>query len=208
MNKLLLVLIIIATFSLSGCGDKEAREYARRLIPVVDAYQNELTTKKNAEQKAYQQLADAYVKARKDDIVIRLAGQRVSRATQAADTIVADEKVPTRSEIIALLQDYAKEDFGMTRSLFQEGMDSRSLLLADLENLEIELQRIKLLKEALGELARPDSDVKRLKAAAQSLAKGKGELDKLFSAEAKAQVDQMKTSAKAGAGDKGKKTNR
>ena len=63
--------------------------------------------------------------------VIRLAGQRVSRATQTADAIVADGKMPTRSEIIALLQDYAKADFDMTRSLFQEWI--RGAGLADLE---------------------------------------------------------------------------
>ena len=208
MNKLMIVLVVVSTFCLSGCGDKEAREYARRLIPVVDTYQHELTTKINAEEKSYQQLARAYVRASKDDVMIRLASERLSRATATADTIVDDGKIPTRSEIIGLLKDYAKSDFDLTRSLFQEGMDSRSRFLTDLENLEIELQRVKLLKEALTELAKPDSDVKRLKAAAESLAKTKGELDKLLSAETKSSPDPAaKTAAHAGAGDTGKKTN-
>jgi hypothetical protein len=206
MKKGILVLITVATFVLSGCGDKEARDYARKLIPVLDGYQQQLTAKIKEEKKSYERLADAYVGARKDDIMIRLASQRVNRSMDAADTLVADGEVPTRSELVALLQDYAKTDFDMTRSLLQEGMDSRSRYLADVENIELELQKVKLLKEALTQLAKPDSDVKRLKAAAEAIAKTKDATTKLMSAEVQAQIDQLKTSAQSAAKDKGKKS--
>lgn len=162
----------------------------------------------NAEEKSYERLATAYVNARKDDIIIRLASQRASRAREAADVIMADGKAPTRSDIITLLQDYAKADFDMTRSLFQEGMDSRSRFLADLEDLEIELQRIKLLRETLTELAKPDSDVKRLKATAEAIAKTKEATTKLFSADSKSAVKESKSVTEAAADTKGKKTDR
>ena len=206
MKKGILVLITVATFVLSGCGDKEAREYASKLIPVLDGYQQQLTAKVKEEKKSYERLADAYVGARKDDIMIRLASQRVNRSMDAADTLVADGKAPTRSELVTLLQDYAKTDFDMTRSLLQEGMDSRSRYLADVENIELELQKVKLLKEALTQLAKPDSDVKRLKAAAEAIAKTKDATTKLMSAEVQAQIDQLKTSAQTAAKDKGKKS--
>ncbi len=206
MKKGILVLITAATFVLSGCGDKEAREYASKLIPVLDGYQQQLTAKVKEEKKSYERLADAYVGARKDDIMIRLASQRVNRSMDAADTLVADGKAPTRAELVALLQDYAKTDFDMTRSLLQEGMDSRSRYLADVESIELELQKVKLLKEALTQLAKPDSDVKRLKAAAEAIAKTKDATTKLMSAEVQAQIDQLKTSAQATAKDKGKKS--
>lgn len=206
MNRLI-GLIIVATLLLTACGDKEAREYAGKLVPVLDGYQQQLADKIKAEKQSYERLAAAYVDARKDDILIRLASQRTNRALDATDTFFGERKVPNRSELIGLLQDYAKNDFDMTRSLFQEGMDSRSLYLADLESLEIELQKIKLLKQTLTQLSKPDSDVKRLKATAEAIAQTVDATKDLFAADVKSKVDTSKAAGQTAAGDKGKKIN-
>lgn len=206
MNKGILVLITVTTLFLTACGDKEARDYAGKLVPVLDGYQEQLTLKIKEEKKSYERLANTYVDARKDDVLIRLLSQRTNRAMDAGDAVVADGKAPNRSDLMKVLQDYAKEDFGMTRSLFQEGMNSRSRYLADIEDLEIELQKIKLLKEALMQLAKPDSDVKQLKAAAEAIAKTAETTKALFPAEGKPQVNTSKPVAQTPTDDKGKKT--
>jgi hypothetical protein len=51
MKKVILPMLIITLVSFfTGCGDKEAQEYAAKLIPVLDRYQEQLSQKIKAEQ--------------------------------------------------------------------------------------------------------------------------------------------------------------
>lgn len=181
MRDLIASLLVLAAVTLSGCGgEKEAREYAAKMIPVLDSYQEQLSQKIKAEEASYAELAKAYDKARKADIEIRLKNARVTRSDELAEKAAKSSSAPSLSEISDSLQEYATEDFKTTQALLQEGLDSRAKYLTGLENLEVELQKIKLLKEALTELAKSKSDFRKFKQAADSLLDTKKGFDDLL----------------------------
>lgn len=194
MKILIASLIILATIVLSGCGDKEARDYATKMIPVLDSYQEQLSQKIKAEQESYEQLANTYEDARKADIRIRLATERLRRSEDLGAEVVKAEDPPTLSEILNSLQEYATSDFETTKGLLEEQLNSRSKYLADLESLEIELKKIKSLKEALQDLAKNKSDFKEFKGAADALLKTDAEVNKLLCGDFKKQLDELNAS--------------
>ena len=205
MKKLLTSLLIIGVISLSGCGDKEAREYAAKLIPVLDSYQEQLSQKIKAEQDSYEELADTYEEARKGDIEIRLENDRKRRSEDLGERIANAKDAPTLSQILASLQDYGKSDFETTQSLLQEGMDARSKYLTDLESIEIELQKIKLLKEALKELSKSKGDFKHFKEATDSLLNTHEGVNQLLCVDLKKQLGELTAAKAAAAGEDEKK---
>lgn len=200
-----LALLIITVVSLSGCGDKEAREYAAKLIPVLDSYQEQLSQKIKAEQDSYEELAQTYEEARKADVTIRLNAERTRRSEEIGERISNASQPPTLSQILAPLQDYAKLDFETTQTLLQEGLETRSKYLADLESLEIELQKIKALKAALQELAKSKSDFKKFKEASDFLLKSNEGVNKLLCGDLKEQLKQLKADLAGATGNEKKK---
>jgi hypothetical protein len=191
MKSLIAPLLIAAVIGLSGCGDKEARDYAAKLIPVLDSYQEQLSQKIKAEQDSYEELAQAFEEARKADISIRLAGERERRSEDLGEKVSKAKDAPTLSQIFASLQEYAKVDFETTQGVFQEGLDARSKYLDNLESLEVELQKVKLLKGALQELAKGKSDFAKFKGAADFLLKTDEGVNKLLCVDLKKQLDQL-----------------
>jgi hypothetical protein len=205
MKKILTTLLIIGVVSLSGCGDKQAREYAAKLIPVLDSYQEQLSQKIKAEQDSYEELAQTYEEARKADISIRLSSERLRRSEELGEKVAASKDAPALSEILESLQEYAKLDFETTQSLLQEELGARSKYLSDLESLEIELQKIKLLKDALKELAKSKGEFKTFKGAADFLLKADEGVNKLLCTDLKKQLDQLNEAKTTASGDEKKK---
>jgi outer membrane murein-binding lipoprotein Lpp len=192
MKKILASLLILGVVSLSGCGDKEAQEYAAKLIPVLNSYQEQLNAKIEAEQASYDELADTFDQARKDDINLRLKNERKRRSEALGERIANAKEAPTLLQIFASLQEYAKVDFETTQVLLQEEMDARGQFLIDLESLKIEAQKIKALREALGELAKSKSDFKKFKVAADTLLKTDEGINGMLCTDLKKQLDQLK----------------
>lgn len=205
MKKLLTTLLLAACLGLFGCGDKEAREYAARLIPVLDSYQEQLSQKIKAEKASYAELARAFEEARKDDIDTRLDKERQRRSEEQGERISNAKEAPSLSQILTQLQDYAKSDFETTQTVLQEGLDARSKYLDDLESLEIELQKIKLLKEALQELSKSKSDFRKFKEATDFLLKADEGINKLLCADLKKQLEQLNADKNDASGDEKKK---
>jgi hypothetical protein len=191
MKKILTSLLIVVVFGLSGCGDKEAREYAAKLIPVLDSYQEQLSQKIKAEQESYKELAQAFEEARKADISVRLEFERTTRSEDLGEEIGGADESPTLLEILTPLQEYALADFEATQGLLQEELNARSKYLTGLESLEIELQKIKLLKEALQELSKSKSDFRKFKSATEFLLKTDEGINKLLCVDLKKQLDQL-----------------
>jgi DNA repair exonuclease SbcCD ATPase subunit len=206
MKKILASILMLSLVGgFTGCGDKEAQEYAAKLIPVLDAYQEQLSQKIKADQNSYEELAQAYEEARKADVRIRLTRERSRRAEDLGERFSNAREAPTFAQILAPVQEYAKSDFETTQSLLQEGLDARSKYLADLENLEIELQKLKVLKKALQELAEAKSDFRQFKNATDFLLKTDEAVVKLFCADLKKQLDQLNKEVTAAQGDEKKK---
>jgi outer membrane murein-binding lipoprotein Lpp len=197
MNKLIVAVLSIAVVSLSGCGDKEAREYASKLVPVLDSYQEQLSSKIKAERESYGELADSYEEARQEDISLRLSMERRNRSEALAEELITSSNAPRLANIIGPLKEYAKLDFDTTRTLLDEQMDSRSKYLADLESLEIEAQKIKALKESLEDLAKSKASFKKFKGTADFIAKTEEGMNTLLCADFKKQIEELKAS-KAG----------
>jgi hypothetical protein len=128
-----------------------------------------VSVKSGPSQASYEELAAAYEEARKEDITIRLTRERSRRSEDVGEKFTNAKDAPTLAQILASLQEYAKSDFETTQSVLQEGLDTRSKYLADLESLEIEQQKLKTLKKALQELAEAKSDFKKFKSATDFL---------------------------------------
>lgn len=180
MSRLRAMLLVLISLALSGCGDKEAREYAAKLIPVLDSYQEQLSQKIKAEQDSYEELAANYEEARKTEITLRLASERNTRSFELGEEFATASKPPTLSKILEGIQKYADNDFKATQGILEEGLDARSRYLTDLESLEVELQKIKLLKESLKELAKSKKDFKQFQEATAFLLTTDAEINKLL----------------------------
>jgi len=196
MKKIWSLLLIIGVLGLSGCGDKEAREYAAKLIPLLDSYQEQLSLKIKVEQDSYSELADIYEEARRSDIVDQLEIERNRRAEESGEKIANAKDAPSLLQILAPLQEYGKLDFESTQALLQEELDARGKYLTDLESIEIELQKVKALKEALQEMAKSKGDLKKLQEAASFLTKTDEEINKLLCVDLRKQKEQLETDKK------------
>jgi outer membrane murein-binding lipoprotein Lpp len=205
MKKLIVLSLIVAVVGLSGCGDKDAREYAAKLGTVLDSYQEQLSQKIKAEQTSYEELAAAYEEARKADIDIRLAGEREKRSEDLGEKVAKSKDAPTLSQLFASLQEYGKLDFETTQTVLQETIDARSKYLDNLESLELELQNVKLLKAALQELAKGKSDFAKFKGAGEFLLATDGEINKQVCTDLKKQLDQLTKDKGTASSDKDKK---
>jgi hypothetical protein len=204
MKKILALLFIIALVTLSGCEDKEAQEYAAKLIPVLDSYQEQLSQKIKVEQDSYEDLAQTYEEARTADIDIRLRNERKRRSVDIGERFSNAKDAPTLSQIFTSLQEYAKLDFETTQAVLQEGLNARSQYLINLEGVEIELQKIKTFKEALKELAKPKSDFKKFKSATDFLIKTDDGISKLLCADLKKRITELETDSASATGDEKK----
>lgn len=193
MKTLRIALLAVVALGLSGCDDKAAREYAAKMIPVLDSYQEQLSQKIKAEQNSYEELAKSYDKARKADIYIRLAADRSSRARALGEELAAADSGPSVSEVLKSVQEYAAEDFKTTQEVLQEGMDARGKYLEGLESLEVELQNVKLLKTALTELAKSKSDFRQFKEATDFLLKTDAGINQLLCVDLKKDLDKLNT---------------
>lgn len=198
MKRLSATLMVLICIALSGCGgDKEAREYAAKLIPVLDAYQEQLSQKIKAEEDSYDELAANYEEYRRKDITLRLASERNSRSADLGEEIANAGRAPSLSKILDGLQKYADNDFKATKEILQEGLDARSKYLTDLESLEIELQKIKLLKESLTELSKEKKNFKQFQEATDFLLKTDAEINKLLCVDLKKEKDALTTEQSA-----------
>ncbi len=192
MKRLIALLLVLGSVVLSGCGDKEAREYAAKLIPVLDSYQEQLSQKIKVEQESYQELADNFEQARQADIKIRLMAERRVRSEELGAEVAASRNPPSLLKILDEIQKYADEDFKTTKVLLQEGLDTRSKHLSDLESLEVELQKIKLLKGSLTELAKGKSGFKQFKEATEFILQTDVEINKLLCVDLKKDLESFK----------------
>ncbi len=191
MKRLTITLLVLISLSMPSCKDQEARDYAAKLIPVLDSYQEQLSQKIKAEQESYQELADNFESARKEAVVDNLAKERVVRSEELGDEVASSRNAPTLSTIIAPVLKYGNQDFETTQALFQEALGARSRYLTELESLEIDLQKIKLLKESLQELAKSKKDFQQLKEAAGFLNETHAAIEKLDCDDLKNEVDAL-----------------
>jgi len=191
MKRLTVTLLVLIVLSMPACKDQEAREYAARLIPVLDSYQEQLSQKIKAEQESYQELADNFEAARKDAVVDDLAKERVVRSEELGEETALAKNAPTFSAIIGPVLKYGNHDFETTRTLFEEALGARSRYLTELESLEIDLQKIKLLKESLTQLAKQKKDFQQLKEGSTFLNETHVAIEKLDCSDLKNEVDAL-----------------
>lgn len=188
MKRFIAIVLLLGSILLSGCGDKEAREYAAKLIPVLDSYQEQLSQKIKVEQESYLELADNFEEARQADVKLRLGKERFVRSEELGEEVAGSKNPPSLLKLLEEIQKYADEDFKVTKVLLQEGLDTRSKHLSDLESLEVELQKIKLLKESLTELAKGKSGFKQFKEATEFTLQTNVEINKLLCVDLKKEL--------------------
>jgi hypothetical protein len=179
MKRLIGMILICTLFLLTGCDDKDAREYANRLIDVLDSYQEEVDKKVSAEKDSYKELANAYDAARRRNIDETLEDERVERARKMAASMIDASHPPRDSEILESLRTYGDVDFGTTKDFLQVESDNQVQFLGDIEALEFESSTIDDLRASLKELAKPKGHLKSIRDAAVFAEDAKKEFDML-----------------------------
>src|SRR5690349_20322395 len=114
MKKLIAVVILCSSLVLSGCDDKDAQEYAKTLIGVLDSYQEQVDKKVTAEKDSYKELAAVYAAARERNIEGTLEKERVERSEKLATDMIMADHLPRNTEILTSLHAYAAQDFTST----------------------------------------------------------------------------------------------
>lgn len=196
MKKLLTAIVLCGLVALSGCDDKDARDYANELAGVLKTYQSEVNKKIGAERASYKDLASTYAYARQIDLYTTLQTERLRRSGELTDTLLQGEKTVSPSDIQALVADYARQDFEATRETLEQESDGQAEYLASLESLELQADGIDKLSKALQELGKPKSDIKRLKELASAAAEFREKFDTLECEDMARQINCLKEQLK------------
>lgn len=178
MKKLVTVVLLLYTVLFAGCGDKEAREYAKLLAETLRTYQAEINKKIAAEQRSYKELAATHAHAREIDAFATLRAERIRRAGALADNLMQNGKL-SPSEIQKLVAEYAKQDFDSTRAIFEKETEDLAGFLTGLEALELQSQNLSALIIALEGLAEPKSKISQIKEVGEFAVKLKDRLNEL-----------------------------
>jgi hypothetical protein len=179
MKRAVAIFLLCGVMFLSGCEDKDAQQYAKELIGVLDSYQTEVNKKIKVEKESYKNLAEIYQSARDKDRVEALTQERSERSDKMAQEMINGDYEPRPTEFLSRLHDYAAFDFEMNRKLFELESDAQARYLSDIADLEFDAKNISALSKALGELAKPKGSIQQIKDAAAFAKEVKDELDKL-----------------------------
>lgn len=179
MRRKAILFLLCAVTTFAGCDDKDARDYAKELTNVLDAYQEQVDTKVAAERASYKELSQVYERARQRNIQLMLENDRVESSEKLATAMARADLLPRNTDVLQSLHDYADRDFLATREFLQVEADTMAQFLGDIEALEFESETIDELGAALKLLAKPKGHIKRLKDAAVFAQDTKLEFDKL-----------------------------
>jgi hypothetical protein len=179
MRRAVAIFILCGVVFCGGCDDKDAQQYAKELIGVLNSYQAEVNKKVKAEKKSYQNLAEIYEKARQTDRLEALEQERFERSRKIAVEMISGEYEPRPTEFLSRLRDYGTFDFELHSQLFAAESDARSRYLSDIAALEFDAKNSAELANALGELAKAKGRLQQVKEFAAFAKEVKDELDKL-----------------------------
>ena len=191
MSKLIITAVMLGSLVLTGCDDENARNYAQELVGVLKSYQSEVNKKIAAEKRSYKDLAGTHAYARQVELLTRLRTERFSRADSLTDDLIGGRTL-SPSDIHKLLLDHANLEFEATRQALMQESDGQAEYLASLESLELQAQNIAQLTKALETLAKPKSDLKKLKELAAAAKELKTKFDALECAELAEQIACLK----------------
>jgi hypothetical protein len=180
MKRAVAILLLLCGLALlSGCEDRDAQQYAKELIGVLDSYQTEVNKKVKVEKESYGKLAAIYERARGFERLEALTQERSERSDKIADEMINGDYEPRPTEFLGRLRDYGTFDFEMNRKLFELEMDAQARYLSDIADLEFDAKNISALSKALGEMAKPKGSLQQIKDSAAFAKEVKDELDKL-----------------------------
>lgn len=179
MKRAIAISLICGVSFFVGCDDKDAQQYSRELIGVLNSYQAEVNKKIKAEKKGYGRLAEIYHQARGFDRLEALTQERSERSDRIAEELINGDYEPRPTEFLGRLRDYATFDFEMNRKLFELESEAQARYLSDIAALELDGKNISALSKALVEMAKPKAKGQQIKEAAAFAKEVKDELDKL-----------------------------
>lgn len=204
MKKIITTLLLLGILCLVGCGDQEAREYAKLLAETLRSYQAEVNKKIAAEQGSYKELAATHAYARQVETLANLRAERLRRAGAFAESLMQGSK-SSPSEIQKLVADYAKQDFDSTRAIFEKEGEDQAVFLTGLESLELQSQNLTALIGTLEEMAQSKSKISQLKEAGAFAVQLKDRLNELGCEDLARQINCLKKELAKNTSSDGKK---
>jgi hypothetical protein len=195
--KSLTIVLVAGALAAAGCGDDDARAYAKKLGVVLKAYHEQVNLKVKAEQESYKRLAGIYGRAQDEDARESLFLERNELAQQIADQLQGGRPSPSITEIRALLKRYADTDVQLMRKILErEGADNIEAL-GTLASLDVETKKVESLSKALDSLAQPKSTRQQLKELAVFAEQVDTEFKKLVCADLTQQLKEAQDQKKA-----------
>jgi DNA replication initiation complex subunit (GINS family) len=138
-----------------GCGPvMVARETARVTRQSVDEYDRATAAVQDAEEKFYEELADAIQEARQGQLRTELTNSRVLEARSFADYLAGNPvERATRTEVFNFLLKATNDEQALFRRLREQADSARASVLDAVEGFEKRNKEIDAVKKRLDELS-------------------------------------------------------
>lgn len=195
MRRLLIPVCAMAL--LTGCVDKDAREYAARLSDLLVSYQKQIDKRIQTEEKFYRDSADDLRDESDLDTHRSLSLERDERSRELLADLRDKGRAPSAALLQQRLREYASLDFDATRRILTRENTAQMEYLVGLQDLVSQSKNVKALSKALQELTKAPSTTDQLKQL-QTFASGvKTEIDRLDCADLKKALDQANETKKS-----------
>jgi hypothetical protein len=151
MRILKTALVVLASLFITACGDKEVREYAKRLSALLDDYSKQLSARIKADTELYRELSGVYATETERDVYEPLRTERIARSFQASGDLIEGRKSP--SQYMSWMQATAQAEQQRARDYFAGELASLNGSIAGLKNLQVDAAKADILKQSLDDLA-------------------------------------------------------
>lgn len=148
--------IVAACLMLTGCSEKDARDYAAKLSNLLASYSRQLDARMSGEVKRYRAEALDFETARDTDVESNLQMDRTAAAIAMIRELESG-RLTSGKLLDTVLPEYAEKDFAETRRIYQRSDDAYLEHIKNLQDLTVETAKVRALENALAALAKEKS---------------------------------------------------
>jgi hypothetical protein len=177
MPRILIPLCLLTL--LTGCVDKEAREYAATLSALLTSYQSDIRKRIQTEERFYRDSANDFREEADTDVNRSLSLERDERSRELLAELQEKGRPPSTAFLQQRLRDYGNMDFDASRKVLERETSAQADFLAGLHDLDGHAKSIGALNKAVKDLAKAPSTLDQLKQLQVFVTGVKTEIDRM-----------------------------